>query len=84
MDCHIHVAPGGGACKHVRFALHRSSDNALLGTAVFTRAELEEEFQDYDTAAERVKAQLVGIVLGNKGATPARLKTIIEAAVIRI
>ena len=84
MDCHIHVAPGGGACKHVRFALHRTSDDKLLGAMVFTRAELEEEFQDYDTAAERVKAQLVGIVLGNKGATPARLKTIIEAAVIRI
>lgn len=82
MDCHIHITTGG--CKHIHLAVHRSSDDVLLGSITTTRAELEQELSEYDTAKERIQAQIIGLVLANKGKTAAQLKTIIEAAVIRI
>ena len=84
MDCHIHITAGGNGCKHIKLAVHRSSDDVLLGTIITTRAELEQELSEYDSARERIQAQVIGLVLANKGKTSAQLKTIIEAAVIRI
>ena len=84
MDCHIHITAGTGGYKHIHLAVHRSSDDVLLGTITTTRAELESELSEYDTAKERIQAQIIGLVLANKGKTAAQLKTIIEAAVIRI
>jgi hypothetical protein len=83
-DCHLHITAGTGACKHIKFVLHRTSNDAYLGEFITTRAALEEEIAEYDKAGEKVKAQIEGIVLGNLGKTPAQLKTILEAAVIRI
>jgi hypothetical protein len=84
MDCHIHVTAGTGGCKHIRLAVHRSSDDVLLGTINTTRAELEQELSEYDTARTRIEAQIIGIVMANKGKTASQLKTAVEAAVIRV
>jgi len=84
MDCHLHITVSGGACKHYQFALHRTADDTLLGSMTFTRAELEREISEFADAKERIVAQIVGIVLGNKGKTPGQLKTILEAAVFRV
>lgn len=84
MDCHIHVTAGTAPCKHIHLAVHRTSDNTLLGTIVTTRADLEKELAEYDTAKERIEAQVIGIVLANKGKTAAQLKAAVEAAVIRV
>lgn len=83
-DCHLHITASNAPCRHYKIALHRTSNDKLLGTLVFTRQELEEELSEFDSAKERVIAQIIGIALGNKNKTPAQLKTILEAAVIRI
>ena len=84
MDCHIHITAGTGACKHINLAVHRTSDDQFLGEIITTRADLEREIAEYDTARERIEAQIIGIVLANKGKTSAQLKAAVEAAVIRV
>lgn len=83
-DYHLHISAGTGACKHIRFTLHKSSNDSFVGSMVFTRAELEAEIADYESARERVLAQIIGVILGNKDKTPAQLKTFLEAMVIRV
>lgn len=84
MDCHLHISAGSSPCDHVKITLHRSSNDAFLGKMVTTKAALKAEITDFDTAREKVIAQIEGIVLANPDATPAQLKKILESAVIRI
>lgn len=84
MDCHIHITAGTGSCKHITLAVHRSSDDMQLGEIVTTRAELEQDLSEYGSAKQRIVAQIIGVVLANRGRTAAQLKNAIEAAVIRI
>ena len=71
-----------GSCDHVTIKAFKSG--IQVGQEVLTLSELKQEISEYDTAKERLMAQIRAVIIANRTKTIAQIKQAVEAVTYRV